>query len=147
MKEIFLAVTAKLKTIPALRWIDDDYGQADNYQLRPAIDFPAALVSVNYDSTDDTGDAADMEQLVRASVQVRLVFEGAGETNTFAPDVTRQQALARFDIVDTVHQYLQSFDNVGKMAGLTRTSMKSEQRRDGYKVVAIRYVTDFTEAY
>ncbi|NJN27165.1 MAG: hypothetical protein HC819_14895 [Cyclobacteriaceae bacterium] len=147
MKELFLAVTAKLKTITALRWIDEDYGQADNYQLRPAIEFPAALVTVNYDSTEDTGEAIDMEQHVRASVQVRLVFETTGETNTYAPDTVRQQALARFDIVDQVHEYLQSFDNLGKMAGLTRTSMQSEPRRDGYKVVAIRYVTDFTEAY
>lgn len=145
MKELFLAITAQLKTVAALNWIDDDYGQMEAYEMAPDIAFPGALVNLSYPQTEDTSDHADLSQLVYANVQVRLCFEPKGETNAAAPDAVRQEALDRFDVVQAVHEALQGFDHNGSIMGLSRVSQVPEARRDNYKVIKLIYKTDFLE--
>jgi hypothetical protein len=147
MKEIFLAVTAQLKTITSLVWIDDDWGQADNYELRPEVDFPAALVSISYPNTDDLHEEGGGTQLVKAQVTIRLVFDGLmGETSVAAPDEVRAAALARYDVAEAVHAAMQGFDNAGSMNAMSRASQISESRRDTYKVIRMVYKCEFMES-
>lgn len=146
MKELFLAITARLQECEALAWIDEDAGQIDRYDMRPDIALPAALVSISYPTTQDTGPAEDQEQIVTARITVRLVFDAMGESYTAAPEEVRATALARFDTAQEVHRLLQGFSDENQMNALTRLSMTPEPRRDGYKVVRAVYETNFIEA-
>jgi len=47
MKELLKAIYTQLKTVPAIKWIDEDFGQIDAYEGKPPVAFPCALVKLN----------------------------------------------------------------------------------------------------
>ena len=51
MKALFKYLQTQIATVPAINWIDLDKGQISRYDTRPAIDFPAALIKINYPGT------------------------------------------------------------------------------------------------
>ncbi len=40
MKELLKAIYMQLKTVPAIKWIDEDFGQIDAYEGKPPVAFP-----------------------------------------------------------------------------------------------------------
>jgi hypothetical protein len=145
MKDLFLAIMAQLQTIESLAWIDDDYGQGDNYNQRPAIAFPAALISLSFPRIDDTADPPDLDQIVTAQSTIRLFFETAGETHSKATEEGRHDALIKYDVAAEVHAAMQGFDFDGLMNPMSRISQISESRTDGYKVIRIVYENNFLQ--
>lgn len=146
MKALFTAIADHLQNqLPAIKWIDDDYGQIDSYQLRPSVVFPCVLISINYPDTQDTGHAADQEQIIRAQITLRLATERIAPSNNQAPPEVRSQALAHYDLQHQVYQALQGFDNGNTFTPLTRRQATTENRRDGLKVVRQIFETSFVE--
>ena len=78
-KELFTKVSDRIETaVSAIRWIDFDDGILDMQTERPGMAFPACLIDINYpDTEDETG----TEQLVNATITLRLAFKPAGVTN------------------------------------------------------------------
>ena len=84
MKQLFLAVSAQLATVPAIKWIDMEKGQTDNAELRVALKFPSALIKISFPNPEELGGG---NQQVKATVQVRLVFDAVNSrTSKNTPD-------------------------------------------------------------
>ncbi|MGJ1305145.1 hypothetical protein [Sphingobacterium multivorum] len=143
MKEIFLYIRDIIKNVPSINWIDLDKGQLNNYQERPAIDFPAVLVKVEYPSTTKL---SGKTQQCNAIITVNIVFDFMDDTSSITPDDTLAQSLEVFDIAEQVHQALQgSMDNKIIRTPLERISTRDPNRGDKVKTLVYTYTTKTIE--
>lgn len=140
MKQLFLTLSNHLKTaVPAIKWIDADYGQADNYELRAALAFPALLIRTAIVPEDIGGGA----QQNRATVTLRVVFNPATvRTSVNTPDQVRQSALDYLDTADQVYLAMQGKE-IGDYDAFECTSKEQESRSDGLLVVRLTFTTGF----
>ena len=139
MKELFKAITARLDTVPALKWVDEDKGQM-NFE-RPPVLFPCALVDIQLPKTQDLNRKL---QDCDAVITVRLAFDFSGNTSTITPVAARELSLAYYGVVEEVWKALQGWTD-GDFNPLSRKSFYQEKRADAYKVVAIPFLTSFHE--
>jgi len=141
MKDIYLKTVARLKTVPALKWIDMEDGQLEFFELRPAVAFPCALVEVEYPNCSNESDEI---QLVTARITVRLAFEPIGQTNSSAPTTVQTKALSRYDAVNACFTALQGWSDT-EISGFSRISQATEKRDDNLKVIRQVWETTFLE--
>lgn len=139
MKEIFKSTTAQLGTIPSLKWIDEEKGQL-NFE-RPPVLFPCALVDITLPKTKDMNRKLQECDVI---ITVRLAFDFAGNTSNETPDEARDKSLEYYDIVEEVYQLLHGWTD-GRFNPLSRAGFYPEKRPDGYKVVAMPFVTQFLD--
>lgn len=139
MKTIFKELTAKLGTVAALKWIDEDKGQL-NFE-RPPVVFPCALVDIQLPKTENLN---SMIQNADALVTVRIAFDFSGNTSNVTPEAARNQSLEYYDIVEEVYKALQGWSTI-HFNPLARKSFYQEKRPDAYKVVAIPFQTSFRD--
>jgi len=131
MKTIYLQTVAQLKTIAALRWIDADMGQLDFYGEKPPVSFPCALVDIDLPQCDDKHET---EQQCTVRVTIRLADLPKGPTHANVPTTYQAQALAFWDLADSVFSSLQGFETA-ELSAFTRRSQTTERRDDNLKVV------------
>ena len=139
MKNIFKAVTARLDTIPSLKWVDEDKGQM-NF-ASPPVSFPCALVDIQLPKTENLNAKI---QDCDALITIRLAFDFSGNTSSSTPAIARDKSLAYYDIVEEVYKALQGW-GTAEFNPLERKSFVQEKRPDGYKVVAIPFETAYRD--
>lgn len=142
MKDFFIALSDKLKEVTTLKWIDEDMGQMDFYEIRPSVAFPCALIDIEL---PDCKDLNTTEQNVTARITLRLCFEPTGQSNTAAPVATRERSLTRWETVDALFNLLQGWSGT-TFTELSRKSQVTEKREDKYKVIQQVWETTFVEA-
>lgn len=141
-KEIFIALCDHLeKEVPEIRWIDEDAGQLNTQTDRPAVDFPCCLIDIQYPDCKDTNET---EQLISATINLKLAFLPAGETNNKAPDEVRSRALQRFVIIEKVQDCMQGWTADEILSPISRKSAKGINIGK-IKVYTIVYSTTFRE--
>ena len=140
MKNLFLAVSAKLATVAAIKWVDMDKGQTDNIELRAALKFPAALIKISFPGAEELGGG---NQQVKATVQVRLVFDAVnGRTSANTPDTPLNRSLEYLSIADDVYMALQAYETA-TYERFIRTAQEQENRSDGLAIVRLTFSTEF----
>jgi len=140
MKQLFLAVSAQLATVPALKWIDMDKGQTDNAELRVALKFPSALIKISFPNPEELGGG---NQQVKATVQIRLVFDSVNaRTSKNTPDTPLNRSLEYLSTADEVYMALQAYETP-TYERFIRTSQEQENRSDGMAIVRLIFTTEF----
>lgn len=141
MKPIFEILKALIATVPAILWTDLDKGQIDNYQIRPALPFPSALLKINVTRTEDIGGGL---QRCFCSCNVRLVFDYEGDTNNHVPSDALVNSLNYYDTTADIYKaiHYKGDDMIGKFL---RRSQKQEDRSDGLTVMNIAFDTIFMD--
>lgn len=139
MKELFLLLRTKLMTLPSINWVDLNKGQLNNYEVRPAIDFPAVLLDISYPRTSKlSGKQQQCEVLITASI----AFDFMDDTSSITPELTLEQSLEVYDIVEEVHQSLQGLIDIKVIrTPLERMSQRDTPRPDKLKVFQVVYST------
>lgn len=142
-KQIFTAICDHLEAeVPELKWIDWDDGQLEvPADQRPPVAFPCCLIDIQYTDCRDTDEE---DQIVSASIVLKLAFFRSGETNTKAPSLVRERALEAFDVIDKVHDALQGWTGDELFSPISRRRA-SGRNRGGVKVYTVTYATTFTE--
>ncbi|QOR76665.1 MAG: hypothetical protein IMW88_03745 [Thermoflavifilum sp.] len=82
MKQIFETIMQLLTSVQALKYIDLDKGQIDQYDIRPAIAFPAALISLEIVNAEDE---TDTMQRVQLQITIRVAFDFSPSTSAVVP--------------------------------------------------------------
>jgi len=141
MKDTFLKITTKLKTITELKWIDADEGQLDYYD-NPPVTFPCALVDIDMPSCDDINSES---QQCKVRITIRLAFLPTGQSNTAVPVLVQTNALKRYETIKKIYQALQGYGD-SEMSELSRVSQMNEKRNDDLKVVQQVWETSFEES-
>lgn len=135
METIFKYIQNKLETIPQLRWIDLDNGAINNFTVRPAIDFPAALITIEY---PQTANVKRKTQKCNVSITIRLVFDYTPQTDNTTPD----QDFSHLRLAEEVYSVLQGeIDTAVFNAPLERVGHREQNRPDNIKVISLLFQT------
>ena len=142
-KQIYFSISARLHTqVADLKWIDYDWGQLNDEQ--PAVAYPCALIDIAYsDCKNLAAQAGDLDQMVTATITIKLAFKPSGNSQVTAPATDRVVALAPLDTINDLHTALQGWNGNNTFGPLSRRRAMATPRRDKLKVYTIVYETTF----
>lgn len=127
-----------------LRYADQDLGQMENYDIRPAVSYPGVLIDMDETAFDDE---AENVQRGNSIVQLRFFAPAWSATNNLVEGSIRLAGLKFYEVEQKVHAALQGYRPSGGYGKLSRLSAKTEKRNDAWRVRVVRYkllVEDYT---
>jgi len=148
--QLFIDLSKHIKDkVPAIKWIDQDFGQLEQFEYRPAVSFPCVLIDfpmANYTNI------AELSQMGDITVQLRLGFAPFSKSHVGAPDDVRDKAIEYYAIEQLVHEAVQGFQTDYTMP-LMRFNAGTEQRLSasdqadsiGLRVRVINYATQYED--
>jgi len=140
---IYLSLMARLQEqVPELKYIDQDLGQLENYEVRPAVQMPCALIDIGEFDFDDM--AGKNMQHGEGLVLVRVAVDPFSASGNLAPEAVREKALSYYDIEQKVYVALHGWRTTGFSKLLRRKSVK-EIRDDKFRVKALAFATSFED--
>lgn len=141
---LFNELLNKLKTVTQLRFIAQDLGQLEHYNIRPAVTYPCCLIDIDEMSFSDMQN--DKTQMGEGFIQVRIGMVKYTDANNLTPDVYLENALQYYEIEQAVHLALHGWapplDGFGRML---RRNAVTEKRDDDIRVRLLRYAINFTD--
>ncbi|MEM9338733.1 MAG: hypothetical protein AAGA66_08405 [Bacteroidota bacterium] len=140
IKELFKLARTKLGEVTELNWVDLDKRQMEDYEMRPSIGFPAALISVQFPGCENEEELKGLKQRVEGLLTVRICHDFTGNTSGITNEMELERSLQFLDVVQSVYEKLQGFTD-GSFNKLERISLRDEQRGDKYKIVNMVFKT------
>lgn len=138
MKELFLSITAQIKTVPGIKWIDFDFGQLDNSDSRKALKYPCVLLRFEFTPSDVTEEA---DQRETGTITLRLAFDATGSrTSADTPASVLTRSLAWTETADALYNAIQGFAP-SDYDEMECTGRGQEPRSDGLSVWKMTYTT------
>ena len=132
---IYLKVQQRITAeVPEL-YVDQDLGQLDHYDIRPAVSFPCALLDVDDFTFTDNGN--NTQQGI-GMLKIRLAVAAYSPSNNLAPNEVKLKALGYYDIEQKIQKALQGWKGEG-FSRLLRAKAKTELRNDNIRVRQIAY--------
>lgn len=134
----------KLGTVEGVRHADQDLGQMEHYDMRPAVSWPGVLIDMDEATFNDE---AENVQNSTAIVQLRIFAPAWSASNNLVDGDIRLAAFKYYEIEQAVHAALQGYRPSGGYSKLTRISAKTERRNDAWRVRQVRYkvmIEDYT---
>lgn len=147
-KEVLQNIQNKLETIPALRYVDEDWGQLDDYSPHPPTQFPLALIDIGAlqysDIGKDTAATPQNRQMATGTIVISIANLKLTNTSARAPQPQKDKAWAIWDIVESVHAKLHGIPVGGTAGALMRTAMRKVKRDDGIQEYEVTYTIGMT---
>lgn len=129
--------------VPEIRYIDQDLGQLDFYQERPAVSWPCVLLDVGDFTFSNYG---NLSQSGEGQIVIRLGFTPFSSANSKAPDLVKFKALKFYDIEHKLVNALHGWTpDTGDYGNLIRVSATTEKREDPFRVREIRFKLAFED--
>lgn len=132
-----------MEYVPALKEVDEDWGQMDFYEGMPPVKMPCALIDIQDGQFSDAG---ELRQQGSLTVVVKLFVLRLGNTSNNAPQSQKESVqrgwVAYNDIVAAIHG--QDFIKNGYAAPM-RVRMQRIKRRDGVYERDITFTIGFTD--
>ncbi|MCH7400113.1 hypothetical protein MM236_19110 [Belliella sp. DSM 107340] len=137
---IYLKVCDLIAEVPEVKWIDMDFGQLDDFNTRPMVAFPCALIGIDIINAIELG---QKKQKCQVLVNVKLAFDYKGESAHLAPENVKDRSLAYYAVVKNVYKKLQ-----GQRVGTTplkRQRQIETARPDRIKICELPFSTEFLD--
>lgn len=137
IKETLIAVQDALKNVVGLRYIAEDWGQLDNYEMKPA-QFPCALIdftTADYTSIGGRAQTANATLIVRVA-QIQI------QNSVNAPNADANYE--SYDLITAVNKVLHGLSSEHFNA-LSRITSHKANRDDVIKEIVITYKFGFKD--
>ncbi|WP_395049417.1 hypothetical protein [Flavobacterium sp.] len=148
MKAVLKNIQDTLSTIPALKYIDEDWGQLDDYSPNPPTQFPLALIDIGSLQYSDIGKdrtaTPQNRQMATGTIVISIANLKLTNTSARAPLTQKNQAWSIWDIVESVHTKLHGVVVGGSAGALMRTAMRKMKRDDGIQEYEVTYTIGIT---
>jgi len=130
-KELYNAITDKLKELNLYEWIDLDKAQVDRQKENYPFYFPAAFIRIRNIQYEDM--TLDMQE-AEATIDVLVFFDRYGDT--FDGAVDRTESLNILDNLDVTIQKLQweEVESFGIMTNTNDEDLTERYKRPAYKL-------------
>lgn len=142
MKQLLLNLEAQLATVTAIKYIDEDWGQLDDYGPHTPVKWPCCLVDFADAEYSDIGIDRSATPQNRQQTLVSITFNFAnmkiGNSSKNAPINQKDQAYLLLGIIEDAHKKIHGFRPVENSGSLIRKSFRRIKRDDGiqqYRVV------------
>lgn len=142
MKTLLLNLETQLATVNTIQYIDEDWGQLDDYGPHMPVKWPCCLVDfADADYTDiGTDRTATPQNRQQASGTISFNFANMkiGNSSKNAPINQKDQAYLLLEIIEEAHKKIHGFRPGENSGALIRKSFRRIKRDDGiqqYRVV------------
>jgi len=143
MKQLINLIKFRLQEkVPALKYIDEDWGQLDYYNPNQPVKWPCVLIDVNQVAWTNEGQHV---QLGNASVSIRVADMRLSNSNIKAPQAQRTRAEGILDLLTCVHAALHGWTGDNMNSPLTRLTTRKVNRDDGIREFEVIYVSQITD--
>lgn len=140
--ELFLQLQTKIKaTCPEIRWIDQDFGQLEEFEIRPEVSFPCVLIDFSEANYEEI---ATLAQIGNITISFRLGFAPFSHSSNITPLDVKQKALDYYRLEQKLYECLQGFETEFSQ-GLIRTRAYSEKRQDALRVRVLQFTTSYED--
>ncbi len=143
MKTIINSIQEKLKEVTALQYIDEDWGQLDEYAERPPVKWPCAVIdmpSIAFSNIGIDKKATPINrQQAETTVSITIANLRLTNSSNMAPAWQKQQAVSIWSTIEQVHEILQGFHPTDNSGALIRIGLRRVERYDGVQQYRIDY--------
>lgn len=143
MDTLLKDIQTRLVEIPALKYVDEDWGQLDLYGTHPPVQFPASTIDIVQ------GDFSNQGKLIQSGliqVKVKIADQKLTNTSARAPQGQKDNAFAIYATIKLVHQKLHGWAGSLHYSKLIRKSLRKYFTQDGLRIFEIIYTTELTDA-
>lgn len=128
--------------VPDIRWTDQDLGQLEWYEIRPAVSWPCCLIDFN----STTYEQMQLNrQLGNLTFTLRLGFDNFSSSGSTGPLPVREKALEFYELEQKLYKAFQGWNADGLMQDCSRVSAVTERREgDNFRVRVLTF-TSMTE--
>jgi len=143
MKQIIQNIQDKLvQEVPALKYVDQDWGQMD-YFNSPPVKFPCALIDILSVQYTNNG---NFIQQGTATVVIRLFDLKLSNSSQAAPANQKENAKKIWQLIEDVNRALHGQNFLQEGYGLpVREQMRRAKRNDGCYQTELYYTVQFTD--
>lgn len=148
MKAVLKSIQDTLMTIPALKYVDEDWGQLDDYSPNPPTKFPLSLIDIGNLQYSDIGKdktaTPQNRQMATGTIVISIANLKLTNTSGKAPQSQKDKAWSIWDIVESVHGKLHGVVVGGSAGAMMRTAMRKVKRDDGIQEYEVTYTIGMT---
>ncbi len=140
---LYNQVVLRLKVkAPTLQYIEQDFQQLENYEMRPPVKWPCALIEVDNFSFTDAGN--ELKQMATGILQVRIGQVAYSPSSGYSVQQIRDKALAFYKTEQEVYAALHGWNPAG-FGKLLRRAAATEARNDDLRVRVLRFEVSFED--
>jgi hypothetical protein len=143
MKQFLESLQSRLEGVKDFKYIDEDWGQLDDYGPHAPVKYPCCLIDVTSAQFSDIGmhRAAKPINRQEGTASITLTFANLKLSNTSAkaPVGQKEKAWMLYDLIDKAHQEIHGFRPTELSGSLVRSSFKRVKRDDGVQVYQVMY--------
>jgi hypothetical protein len=148
MKIILQNIQESLATIAELKYVDENWGQMDDYSPNPPTQFPLALIDVGNLQYTDIGRNRDanpeMRQMGSGTITIKIANLKLVNSSARAPQAMKNLSYSIWDLIESVHANLHGKVIGGAAGAMMRTSLRKVTRDDGIQMFELTYSVGVT---
>ncbi len=137
-----LLIEKLIADVPELRYIDQDVGQLENYEIRPAVAWPCCLIDIEEFKYSDQQNF--LAQLAEGIISLRIGLVKYTDANNLTPLNIRENALQYYEVEHKVYKALHGYNPTG-FSKLLRRASGTEKREDDIRVRVLKFAVSFTD--
>lgn len=128
--------------VPEIKHIDQEIGQLEDYEIRPALAFPAVLI----DFADTTySEISTLAQIGEITINFKLIFAPFSNSSHITPTTQISKALEFYDIEQKLYQCLQGHYIENYTTPLIRTRATTERNSPDLRVRNLSFTSSFQD--
>ena len=143
MKDLLLNLQNQLSHNDDLKYIDEDWGQLDDYGPHVPVKWPCCLIdftTANYtDIGIDRASTPQNRQQATGSITLNFADLKLSNTSKKAPLNQKEGAWKLLEIIESIHGLVQGFRPEDKSGALIRSNFKRIKRDDGIQQYQVVY--------
>lgn len=143
MKLVLQNIQTILTTIPELKYVDEDWGQLDDYSPNPPTQFPLVLIDIGNLQFSDIGKdrnaTPENRQMATGTIVLSVADVKLTNTSGRAPQTQKDAAWSIWDIIESVHEKIHGTRVEGSVGAMMRTNMRKVKRDDGIQEYEVAY--------
>ncbi len=139
MQTLVNDVRDRLDSLNVFKYIDEDWGQLDDYTPNPPAKFPTALVDI---VDAKPSEISGLVQLVDVTIMIRVAVLRLSPGSQKASAAQRTKSEEAFGITTNVHAKFHGWHKTDSAYGsLTRAGLRRNRRDDGIREYQILFKT------
>lgn len=128
--------------VPEIRFIEQDIGQLENYEIRPPVSWPCCLIDMEEFKYSDAQNVHT--QIAEGIVSLRIGLVKYTDSHNLNSEVVRENALQYYEVEHKVFKALHGWNPAG-FGKLLRRASATERREDDIRVRINKFAVSFTD--
>lgn len=135
--------TRLLEKVPALRYIDEDWGQLDYYSPDHPVKWPCVLIDI--DQVQWRNQTKHIQDGI-GQVSVRIADMKLGNTNVKAPANQKTAAGNILTVMEQAYKFLHGWTGDRRYGPMTRISTRKIKRDDGIREFEMLFAVQLVDS-